>query len=676
MLIWAALFASVVVTITGTLLFWSNPRRPVNRVVFTCSLHLAGWLAFLHLAFTKHPGLFWVRCACAISAWIPMHFWVVKENIARDARSSLAKWFLRGWGWITVSVFLSVICFTDVFIRTYSTYIVVTDVSAPAPHTGIYHSYGWGYYLYIIGVFGLYGLVLFRSFKEIQVLKGGRRLEMQVWVNGGCAMTLAIITTMALNALTKDYIYTRLQPLLVLAFYGGTAYAITTSRIFDAHQILRVCLNKLILASAVIGVAYAVFISLLQFFPPIPALLPTIAIALACSAIFKGWLDRRFEFYPQDTAARQAAYTVAQNETRVENLEAAYLDILRGWGQTDQAIIITGASGNDPGAMDDLTEEDFIARVLRQLRWATPERLARERTNSDSELLTRYMTEHRLGALVFSETPMLNVIVGVGVPASRRAFTYPQITQLLELAAIIEGAFERTLMAIKIQHSEQLATVGLLGASLAHEIRNPLVSVKAIVQLLPTRYQEVEFREKFFRLIGDEVTRIDRLTEQLLDLASPRVYKAQMIDLHPVLKSGLDLVAPRASDKRVRLISEFQASPDKAYTDPAAVTQVLLNLCFNAIQALEIRSEDRWVKVLTRNTTAGIELVVSDNGPGLTSEMRKRLFRPFQTTKSSGFGLGLTICRDILAGLKVPIVLDPPVEGQGATFRVIFPCQP
>jgi signal transduction histidine kinase len=500
---------------------------------------------------------------------------------------------------------------------------------------------------------------------------------MQVWVNGGCAMTLAIIVTMAMNAVTKDYIYTRLQPLLVLAFYGGTAYAITTSRIFDAHQILRLCLNKLILGSAVVGVAYAVFILLLRFFSPVSSLLPTIAIALVCAAILKGWLDRRFEFYPQDTAARQAAYSVAQNETRIENLELAYLDILRGWGQTDQALIITGSGNKEGGSLDDLSEEDLVARALRQLRWASPERILRERTSADGSLLGGYLEKNRLGALVFSETPMLNVIVGVGVPASRRAFTYPQITQLLELAAIIEGAFERTLMAIKIQHSEQLATVGLLGASLAHEIRNPLVSVKAIVQLLPTRYQEVEFREKFFRLIGDEVTRIDRLTEQLLDLASPRVYKAQLIDLHSIIKSGLDLVVPRATDKHVRLISDFQAAPDRAFTDPAAVTQVLLNLCFNAIQALESRPSDRWVRILTRNTGDGrIELVVSDNGPGLTSEMRKRLFRPFQTTKSSGFGLGLTICRDILAGLKVPIVLDPPVVGQGATFRVIFPCRP
>jgi signal transduction histidine kinase len=172
------------------------------------------------------------------------------------------------------------------------------------------------------------------------------------------------------------------------------------------------------------------------------------------------------------------------------------------------------------------------------------------------------------------------------------------------------------------------------------------------------------------------VVRIDRLTEQLLDLASPHVYKARPLELHPLLKGCLDLVAPRAADKRVQIISEFEASPDQVYTDPAAVTQALLNLCFNAIQALDARPDNRCVRVMTRNTPGGVELAVADNGPGITPEMRVRLFKPFQTSKSSGFGLGLTVCRDILASLKAPISIDKPVPGQGATFRITFPCPP
>jgi signal transduction histidine kinase len=285
------------------------------------------------------------------------------------------------------------------------------------------------------------------------------------------------------------------------------------------------------------------------------------------------------------------------------------------------------------------------------------------------------MRKHSLGVIVIGEGPTLTALVGVGISASRRPFTYPQVTQLIELASIIENALERAHFSVKAQHAEQLATVGLLGASLAHEIRNPLVSIKTFVQLLPNHHQDPAFREKFFSLISEEVSRIDRLTEQLLDLASPRAYMAEMIELHPVLRTSLDLVTVKAADKRIQFVTEFNASPDRALTDPSAAKQVLLNLCFNAIQAVEGRNGgERWVKVTTSNVPEGVEMTVEDSGPGIAPEIRARLFQPFQTTKSSGFGLGLAICSDILTGINASISVDPSLPGRGATFRVTFPC--
>src|SRR5476651_1760976 len=103
---WSALSASLVVATLGFLLLWSNSRRDVNRVVFSCSLHLALWLAFLHLAFNLRPGLPWLRWTCAISAWIPMHFWIVEENIAKIPAEKF-RWARRGWPWILVSALLT-----------------------------------------------------------------------------------------------------------------------------------------------------------------------------------------------------------------------------------------------------------------------------------------------------------------------------------------------------------------------------------------------------------------------------------------------------------------------------------------------------------------------------------------------------------------------------------------
>jgi signal transduction histidine kinase len=305
----------------------------------------------------------------------------------------------------------------------------------------------------------------------------------------------------------------------------------------------------------------------------------------------------------------------------------------------------------------------------------TPERLIRERATPDRQAVAEFLAARRLGVMVIQEGSALTILVAVG--AARRPFTYPQVVQLNELASILENALERAHFSEKAQHAEQLATVGLLGASLAHEIRNPLVSIKTFVQLLPVHYQNAAFREKFFRLISDEVGRIDQLTEQLLDLASPRAYSAQLVELHPVLRASLDLVAAKAAHKNVAFRTDLKASPDTVFTDASAAKQVMLNLCFNAIQALEAQGiADRWVKIATRNANGGVEMAVEDSGPGIPEEMRPRLFQPFQTTKSTGFGLGLAICSDILANLNASITVDPPAPGQGATFRVTFPCQP
>ncbi len=568
----------------------------------------------------------------------------------------------NGFVWAVLSAALTIVPFTEFFI--------------PSISTPEHRIRGWGYHGYTVSLFVLYGLLLVDTFRAMKKLIGSRRLELQVWLMGGCAMTTLILVLMALNAVTHDRRLVRLQPLVVLLFYAGTVIAITTNRIFNARQVIIVCAEKAVLVLVSAAVAYALNIGLAPLLPSPLDFLATTALTLWFASSLNGWLNQAFQFYPQATSARQAAFAAAGKEAQIDKLELAFLSILKGWGQTDHALVLSGSEGAYQGGGVEVPADSSVAELMKQIRWATPERLARERPTPARIVLGKLLADYSLGVLVHSEGPTLSALVGVGVAASRRPFTYPQVLQLLELAAIIENALERAHLSAKAQHAEQLATVGLLGASLAHEIRNPLVSIKTFVQLLPDHYQDQAFRDKFFRLISDEVTRIDRLTEQLLDLASPRVYSAKMIELHTVLRESIDLVASKAAGKNVELRSHFQATADAAHTDPAAVKQVLLNLCFNAIQAVETQFGEKWVQIETRNTQNGIELSVSDSGPGISSAIWPRLFQPFQSTKSSGFGLGLAICKDILTNLNATISVDQPAPGRGATFRVTFPCRP
>ena len=659
-----ALLASLVVAAVGVLLLWANPRRKVNRAVFGSSATVAAWLLCIHLASSQpEHGLFWLRLTHAIGGLAPLSLWIVKEGILGNFKLKNIGWFIGNIAWFLSAVIFFSIPFSEWFIPSHSS----QDERIR----------GGGYILYYAGIVGLYAKLLYESVRSIRTLSGARKLELQVWLLGGCIVASVIYILIGLSALTGNSVYRSLNPIAVLVFYAGTAYAITSHRIFDARQIVLVGLEKVILVFSSAAAAFLVNEAMGIVTSEALVFIVTASVVLIVAGLLHGWLDARFQFLPKGGAARQAAFATAQRETRVDRLEDAFRTLLKGWGQTEQAIILSGTKEVLSGSGIQLDGNGSVVTAMKTLRWVTPERLNRERSSVQRQAIAAFLETHDLGLLTIEEGPALTVVLGVSVGTTRRPYTYPEVMQLMELAAIMQAALERAHYSAKAQHAEQLATVGVLGASLAHEIRNPLVSIKTFVQLLPSHYSDAKFRDKFFRLISDEVGRIDQLTEQLLDLASPRTYVAQEVSLHTLLAASVDLVMAKAAHRQVQLITEFNAIPDKAFTDASAAKQVMINLCFNAIQAVEnCDNTERWVKVSTRNLPAGIEMSVADSGPGISPEIRPKLFQPFQTTKSSGFGLGLAICSDILTNLAATISVDASEPGRGAIFRVTFPCQP
>ncbi|MFI5356460.1 MAG: ATP-binding protein [Opitutales bacterium] len=653
-----AVLAALAALLTGTLALWANPARVINRMFFSGSLHVALWLLCLELALFADSGLYWLRVAAAVGAFLPAHLWIVKESVRTDRRFwHPSRWWLAG----VSGALLAGLCFTNWFIPGHS-----------SPEDRLR---GWGYYVYMAGVIALYLVLFVQTMLQARSTTGVRRLELQVLLLGGCAACFTAVALMVMNAITHEVTYIRLQPIVVLLFYGGTAWAMLTSRVFDARHMLFLGLQKMSLAVAVALFVWVATQLLAMLVPNPVAFVVAVGMGLWFAAEAGPWFQQVFDINLKGEVARRAAYDAARQATRPDELESAFGLLLKSWAKSDKAFVLSNANGQLRGSGLDLTLDSPVVQALSVLRWATPERLARQKPEGYERELQAFLEREGLGVMVASGGRTLSLVLAVGVPSSRRPFTYPQVAQLVELASIIESAMERSHFSVKAQHAEQLATVGLLGASLAHEIRNPLVTIKMFVQLLPQHHADPVFREKFFRLIGEEVSRIDRLTEQLLDLATPRAYVAAAVDLHAVLQSSLELVAAKADDRQIRIVRDFQARPDRVFTDATAVKQVLLNLCFNAIQAVESREGDRWIKISTRNLNGMVELSLTDNGPGIAAEIMPRLFQPFQSTKSTGFGLGLAICSDILSGLKATIIVDPPLVGCGATFRITLPCQ-
>lgn len=653
-----AFFVAAAALLVGFGALWANPRRAINQVFFTGSLHVSAWLLFSELAVGREGGLLWLRWAAAIGALLPLHLWtlaaVVRGFTGRE-------WLRRAWPWLLSAAVLVLICVSDWFIPSYSSRAVKV--------------FGPGYFVYIGGVMVLYLVLLGQTMWQARATSGVQRLELQVLLLGGCAAGCAAITLMVLNAMIENTLFIRLQPLVVMGFYGGTAWAMLTSRVFDARHMLFIGLQKLFLVLAVALFIWAANELLAMLMPRALAFVLAIGLGLWFAAAAGPWFQLVFDVNLRGEDARRAAFKAARSESRPERLESAFVQLLRSWSNAEQAHVLIQTNGQLRGVGMDLPMNGTIVRALSELRWATPERLARQRLEPHEIELQRFMAKERIGVMVALGGPTLHLILAVGVPVTRRPFTYPQVAQLVELASIMESAMERAQFSVKAQHAEQLATVGLLGASLAHEIRNPLVTIKTFAQLLPKHYADPLFRDKFFALIGEEASRIDRLTEQLLDLATPRAYSPRLVDLHPVLLSSVELASAKADDRGIRIIKAFAAAPEQVFIDPNALKQVLLNLCFNAIQAVENQEGERWIRLSTQNLPGAVQLIVEDNGPGIAVEMLPRLFEPFQSTKSTGFGLGLAICSDILRSLNASIAVDPPAAGRGATFRINLPCR-
>ena len=251
---------------------------------------------------------------------------------------------------------------------------------------------------------------------------------------------------------------------------------------------------------------------------------------------------------------------------------------------------------------------------------------------------------------------------------------------------IVEDVTERLASEARLVQADRLASMSMLSAGVAHEINNPLSSILSNVQNLLSESPGGE-SGKVLRLVERETMRIARIVRQLLDFSSPRFTGVRAEDPVPrcnpvaVIKNLVLLVGyPLRAEGRVDIISEMdEACPEVAVTEDE-LTQVMLNLMKNALEAV---GEHGRVVIRAAESPAGVRIEVSDSGAGIPEEIRGRIFDPFFTTKStlgpdhSGVGLGLSVVYGIVTTRGGSIVAESgsSVEAghRGATIRVELP---
>ena len=228
----------------------------------------------------------------------------------------------------------------------------------------------------------------------------------------------------------------------------------------------------------------------------------------------------------------------------------------------------------------------------------------------------------------------------------------------------------------EVRRLDRLAALGSLVAEIVHEIRNPLVSVKTFLQLLPERMHEPEFREGFLSVASEELRRVERLLDLVLQHGRPPAPSRAGAEarLDAVLESLGQLVAFRADERGVRLALEgTPALPATAVADDV-LRQMLLNLTLNAIEVTPVGGT---VRISARERAPGsLEIAVDDEGPGIPEAVRARLFEPFFSTKQERpGGLGLSITRRLAEEAGGQLAVRPR-EPRGSSFRLTLPAAP
>ncbi|MBU2541841.1 MAG: hypothetical protein KJ593_08080 [Candidatus Omnitrophica bacterium] len=206
-------------------------------------------------------------------------------------------------------------------------------------------------------------------------------------------------------------------------------------------------------------------------------------------------------------------------------------------------------------------------------------------------------------------------------------------------------AEERERLEEELKRSERLKAVATLAAGMAHEIKNPLTSIKTFTEYLEKNKDKSEFIAKFRKIVGAEVDKIDNIVQQLLDFAKPAPPKLRKCDIQQLLDEILILLSNALLKHKIKLAKEYKTQDPQIQVDSNQLKQAFLNIILNAIEAMP---NGGILTVTTKQQNSELIVAIKDTGKGISKESLPHIFDPFYTTSDKGTGLGLSITHGII----------------------------
>ncbi len=234
----------------------------------------------------------------------------------------------------------------------------------------------------------------------------------------------------------------------------------------------------------------------------------------------------------------------------------------------------------------------------------------------------------------------------------------------------LEKAYQRLEESTrKLVRVERLAAIGEMSARVAHEIRNPLVSIGGLARLMEKKLPPDSPLREHAQLISEQISQLETILDNILNIARPKKPQMKAVNLHEVFHQVLLVMDRALQSRKIHVRVKFDCSSSLVLGDERLLHQAFLNLVQNSLEAM---GENGELTVETRCQDDRVEVILHDTGSGIPSEVLNRVYEPFFTTKSHGTGLGLAIVREIIENHRGEIQLSS-VPDRGTTVRILLP---
>jgi two-component system sensor histidine kinase HydH len=253
------------------------------------------------------------------------------------------------------------------------------------------------------------------------------------------------------------------------------------------------------------------------------------------------------------------------------------------------------------------------------------------------------------------------------------SFLTGELGEITGVVAEIRDVTEIKNLNEEIARNKRLTALGKLSAGIAHEIRNPLSSIRGLAQFVYNSFSKTDERKEDLNTIIQEVDRLNKLVVQVLDYAKVKELNLTYFSINNLVSKMVELFKQEIKNKQIRFYLKLSPDISEIQADEDQIRQILMNIIINAIQAISEKGE---IKIKTEKClikgSSGLKLTIEDNGVGIPEKDLNQIFDPFFSTKEQGSGLGLSIVYKLVEGHQGEIKVESK-EGEGTKFIIYLP---